>query len=211
MINNKLFVLITLLFAGIQHNSFSQGVIISSNKTDHLEKVSEWRTEKDEKYKDPAKTMFTKELLKDFSRLKYYDVDYTYRVPGKLTLYNDNRTFAIQTTGGQVYQYLIYGQVSFILRGKSLTLNVYQSQRSAKSGNKSGALFIPFTDKTSGSDTYGGGRYLVLDIPDSDILTLDFNMAYNPYCVYDPEHSCPIPPKENKLDVLVEVGEKMYP
>jgi len=199
---------VLLLFV---QNGFSQGVIYSSDKNDHNEKVLEWRKQKDATYKIKEKTMLTDELLEDFEGLNYYDVGYSYRVEGQLTKFTDGRTFAIQTTGGQIYNYLIYGQITFTLNGKSLTLNVYQSQRSAKSGDKKGALFIPFTDKTSGEETYGGGRYLVLDLPDNDTLTLDFNMAYNPYCVYNPDHSCPIPPKENRLEAAVEAGELMYP
>jgi len=69
---------------------------------------------------------------------------------------------------------------------------------------------VPFTDKTSGNESYGGGRYLVLDIPEGNQLNVDFNMAYNPFCVYNPEHSCPIPPSENDLPVKIPVGEMMY-
>jgi uncharacterized protein len=191
--------------------SLSQGVVHADNENEHNEKVVEWRKQKDVNYKIKEKTMLTDELLEDFDGLNYYDVDYSFRVEGQLTKFTDGRTFAIQTTGGQVYDYLIYGQVTFELNGKSLTLNVYQGQRSAKSGEKKGALFIPFTDNTSTNETYGGGRYLVLDLPDNDTLVLDFNMAYNPYCLYNPDHSCPLPPRENNLEVSVEAGELMYP
>ena len=201
----------SFLFCLSLRPAFSQGVIYAKNKGEHKQKVEEWRKQKDITYKDREKTMLTDELLPGFTGLKYYPIDYTYRVNGHLHRFTDGRKFAMQTTGGQAYDYFIYGQVSFVLEGKKLTLDVYQSQRSAQSGVKEGALFIPFTDATSGDETYGGGRYLVLDIPESDILPLDFNMAYNPYCVYDPEHSCPVPPKENALKVSVKAGELMYP
>lgn len=191
--------------------SFSQGVIEANNKKDYIEKAQDWRKQKNARYKIKEKTMLTDELLENFDHLNYYEVDYSFRVEGQLTKFADGRTFDIQTTGGQVYNYLIYGQVAFNLKGKSLTLNVYQGKRSAESGEKKGALFIPFTDTTSANETYGGGRYLVLDIPDTDTLVIDFNMAYNPYCVFNPDHSCPLPPKENNLEASVEAGELMYP
>ncbi len=191
--------------------AFSQGFIYADNSVEHQTKVTEWRKQKDEDYKVKEKTMLTEELMKDFEALKYYDIDYSYRISGTLKRFNDGRTFSINTTGGDVHEYLIYAQVTFKLNGKSLALDVYQGQGAAKSGKKKGALFIPFTDLTSGDATYGGGRYLVLDVPENDILILDFNMAYNPYCLYNPDHSCPIPPRENDLKVRVEAGELMYP
>lgn len=200
-----------LLFTFCISPGFSQGVINASNKEDHKQKVEEWRKQKDAAYKVKETSMLTDDLRADFKSLKYYPVNYTYRVEGQLDRFSDGRTFEIHTTGGQTYEYLIYGKVSFTLNGEELTLDVYQSKRSAKSDKKAGALFIPFTDSTSGDETYGGGRYLVLDIPEGNVLILDFNMAYNPYCVYNPDHSCPIPPKENALKVAVEAGELMYP
>lgn len=191
--------------------SYAQGFIYVDNKVDHFNKIDEWRKQKDIDYKDVDKTMLTAELMKDFSALKYYGIDYGQRVTSKLTKFNDGRTFIIKTTGGQDYEYLIYARADFELNGKKEFLNVYISKRSVESGRKKGALFIPFYDETSGDETYGGGRYLVLDLPDNDELVLDFNMAYNPYCVYNPDHSCPIPPRENHLDFKVEVGELMYP
>jgi uncharacterized protein len=200
----------SLLLIFCSQSGFSQGVVYAENEKEHYAKVLEWRKQKDENYKIKEKTMLSDELFVDFAGLNYYNVSYSYRIIGKLKRFAERKILPIQTTGGQVYDYIIFGQVAFVLNGKSFTLNVYQSQRSAKAGTKKGALFIPFTDNTSANETFGGGRYLVLDIPDSDQLTLDFNMAYNPYCVYDPEHSCPIPPRENNLEVAIEAGELMY-
>jgi len=98
----------------------------------------------------------------------------------------------------------------FNIDNKPYELSAYQSASLVGSNRKKGALFVPFTDQTSGEETYGGGRYLVLDIPNGDELDIDFNMAFNPFCVYNPEHSCPIPPSENHLSVKIPVGELMY-
>lgn len=72
------------------------------------------------------------------------------------------------------------------------------------------ALFVPFVDETSGKETYGSGRYLDLEQARGDDYVLDFNMAYNPYCAYNDDYVCPIPPRENKLPIEIRAGEKTY-
>jgi uncharacterized protein (DUF1684 family) len=69
-------------------------------------------------------------------------------------------------------------------------------------------ILIPFGDKTNGTETYGGGRYIDITIPEGNKAIIDFNMAYNPYCAYSAKYTCPIPPKENILDVEIKSGQK---
>ena len=71
-------------------------------------------------------------------------------------------------------------------------------------------LFLPFLDDTNGEESYGGGRYIDLKIPEGDQMTIDFNTAYNPYCAYDAKYSCPIVPRENYMDVEVRAGVKAF-
>ena len=71
------------------------------------------------------------------------------------------------------------------------------------------ALFVPFLDATTGTETYGAGRYLDLETDDDGTWTLDFNLAYHPSCVYDPRFSCPLTPPENRLGLRVEAGERL--
>jgi uncharacterized protein len=176
----------------------------------HKQKVEAFRKQKDDDYKIPEKTMLTPELMKDFEGLKYFPIDYKYSVKAKLTRFEDLPKIEIKTSTGKVADYVIYGKLLFKINKKPYELSVYQSARSVGSGRKKGALFVPFTDQTSGVTTYGGGRYLVFDIPEGNQLTIDFNMAYNPFCVYNPDHSCPIPPSENDLPIKIPVGEMMY-
>jgi uncharacterized protein (DUF1684 family) len=70
--------------------------------------------------------------------------------------------------------------------------------------------FVPFADATSGTETYGAGRYLELEYHGGSRFHVDFNQAYNPWCVYSPEYNCPIPPKENRLQVPIRAGEKDF-
>jgi hypothetical protein len=73
-------------------------------------------------------------------------------------------------------------------------------------------LFLPFRDATSGRETYGAGRYLEVEPPGPDGgVEIDLNYAYNPYCAYNPEWSCPIPPGENWLTVPIRAGERSFP
>ena len=103
------------------------------------------------------------------------------------------------------------GLVSFDVAGTRCRLAVYWLNEYA------GGIFIPFRDATSGAETYGGGRYLWDSAKGADLgssgdeLTLDFNFAYHPSCVYDPRWSCPLAPQENWLPVPVPAGERLAP
>ncbi len=200
---------ILLIFILSTHNILAQHTNPKKIKQ-HKKQIESFRKQKDADYRIPKKTMLTSELLKDFKGLKYFPIDYNYNVKAKLTRLESLPKIKIKTSTGKVSKYVIYGILSFNINGKSLQLNVYQSARLVGSFRTRDALFVPFTDKTSGKETYSGGRYLVLDIPTGNTLNLDFNMAYNPFCVYNPNHSCPIPPSENDLPVRIPVGEKMY-
>ena len=90
--------------------------------------------------------------------------------------------------------------------GSEQTLTLFRPSSGAEYG------FVPFTDATSGVETYGAGRYMDVEIPASGVesMILDFNRAYNPYCAYTHYYNCPIPPSENALSIEVKAGEKAY-
>ncbi|HEX4852444.1 MAG TPA: DUF1684 domain-containing protein, partial [Puia sp.] len=105
-----------------------------------------------------------------------------------------------------------YGRLTFKLHDTTLHLSVYQFQFLMAKEDTKNYLFIGFTDLTTASDTYGGGRYIdcvIEDIHDGKLM-LDFNKAYNPYCAYKSGYNCPIPPKENDLPIAILAGEKIY-
>jgi uncharacterized protein (DUF1684 family) len=117
----------------------------------------------------------------------------------------------MKTSTDRVPAYERYGEVTFELDGKELKLAVYRNKKMLDLSQDTNMLFIPFRDMTSGSETYGGGRYIDCEIPVAgDIIDLDFNKAYNPYCAYNHKYSCVIPPEENRLPVKIEAGEKVY-
>jgi uncharacterized protein (DUF1684 family) len=96
------------------------------------------------------------------------------------------------------------------LNGVNYKLEVYQSPEVSRMPGYKDHLFVPFTDKTNGNETYEIGRYIDMVIPSGDEVILDFNLAYNPYCSYNPNYSCPIPPAANDLPIEIKSGEKKY-
>ena len=112
----------------------------------------------------------------------------------------------VVTSKGTEQAYMKHGTFTFQLQGMTLRLAVYKSAEDPFARS----LFIPFSDETSGAETYNAGRYLDLEEQGGDDYQLDFNLAYNPYCAYNDQYTCPIPPRENKLPVKILAGEKNY-
>src|SRR2546429_9786608 len=110
------------------------------------------------------------------------------------------------TSTGPRQAYLRYGALAFEMEGRSLKLIVYKSAEDPYARS----LFIPFSDETSGRETYAAVRYLDLEGQGSDDYELDFNPAYKSYCAYGEQYTCPIPSIENKLPVKILAGEKNY-
>jgi uncharacterized protein (DUF1684 family) len=136
-----------------------------------------------------------------FTGLNYYDEDQALRF--RVTPQSaDGREVTIQTSDGRERIYTRDLEATVEIEGRQVTLTLYGTPH---------GLFLPFQDATSGNETYGGGRYLDVSGPGRDgTVTIDFNLAYSPFCAYDDRYSCPIPPVENRIDVPVRAGEKAY-
>jgi len=137
--------------------------------------------------------------------LVYFPPSLAYRVPAVLRLEPDETTMEMPTSTGQRRLMQRVGTLEFSLKGSPLTLGAFVEAGS----NDVDRLFVPFTDLTSGTETYPAGRYLDLDRTKTGIYIIDFNRAYNPYCYYNSTYDCPYPPRENRLKVPVRAGEKM--
>jgi len=175
----------------------------------HKKEIMNFRQDKDRFFKTSQESPLLDEQQWKFKNLSYYPVDIAYRVTARYQRLAKPVEFRIQTSTGHERVYTTIGRLDFTLSGKALTLFAYQEKGSeSKSGN---SLFVPFTDLTSGRDTYGAGRYLEMEAPAGETVVMDFNLAYNPYCAYNYNFSCPIPPPENKLEVAIEAGEKLFP
>ncbi len=148
----------------------------------------------------------------DTAHLRFFPADESYKVTATLELTPDEQPFELPTYSGKTKTYRKYGILSFSLKDTAVQLAVYQSQKLIQKSEYKNYLFVPFTDGTTYTETYGGGRYLDLDKTDisNGKIVLDFNKCYNPYCAYAGGYSCPIPPDENKLTIAIKAGEKIY-
>lgn len=147
----------------------------------------------------------------DTGYLRFYKTDPSYRVTATVNRTAGAAMFMIPTHSGKNKPYLEYGTLHFKLRGRKYVLHAYQSADTLKK-ELARYLFIPFTDKTNYTETYGGGRYMDIDTAEikSGKLVLDLNKCYNPYCAFAGGYSCPIPPKENALKTYIRAGEKLF-
>lgn len=161
-------------------------------------------------FADPATSPLTPEDRTSFTRLDRFPYDPAFRVTARFTPAERPRIFKMRTTTSREPLYRPYGTLVFTLGGKEFSLTVYQNiELIAKEGHAD-HLFLPFTDRTNGTSTYGGGRYIDLQGPLGEVVVVDLNHAYNPYCCYNSRYSCPVPPKENDLDVAVKAGVKAF-
>lgn len=144
--------------------------------------------------------------------LRFYPLAPAYRVAARFQKYTNSPWFKMATSGGQAQIQRRYGRLTFAIHDTIVHLTIYQSQELLQKAATRNYLFIPFTDATSGIESYGGGRYIDCMISDihNGMLVLDFNKAYNPYCAYTTGYNCPIPPRENDLRVAIRAGEKNY-
>jgi uncharacterized protein len=135
--------------------------------------------------------------------LAYFRINPSYRVPAILTPSDDLTVITMTTSAGGQRQMRRAGALRFTLRDQQLRLTAFVEGSADR-------LFVPFTDLTSGTDTYPGGRYLDLDRTVTGIYMVDFNRAYHPDCYYgDPTADCPYPPPENRLKVPIHAGERI--
>lgn len=163
-----------------------------------------------EEYMNPETSILLQEDFKDFHGLEFYPIDARFIVEAEFIRTPNEVPFLMPTSTSRLPEYVKYGEAHFSIDGNSYVLNLYKSTSLSQEAEYEDFLFLPFTDLTSGDGSYGGGRYLDLRIPESETIIIDFNKAYNPYCAYNPEYSCPIPPEENDLLIRVEAGVREF-
>lgn len=165
-----------------------------------------WQQKINADYKDASKSPLKAKDLRTFNGLEFFPFDSVYVVNAKFKPTPDTPWFSMKTTTDRVSKERVYGVASFELNGKSFQLNVYQGEEDLNSEDRKIELFLPFLDDTNGESSYAGGRYINLAIPTNDTIQIDFNKAYNPYCVYNEKYSCPIVPRENYLSTEIKAG-----
>lgn len=178
-------------------------ISLAQNKTEAAQK---YQTELISFYDNEETTPLDKDEKQVFKGITFFDIDEKYIIEAELELLKNQKPFLMPSTGKIQQKYKKYGVLHFEVDGQKLQLVVYQNIDLSKRKGFEKHLFLPFYDLTSGETTYGGGRYLDVEIPDSNKLIIDFNQAYNPYCAYSARYSCPITPEENFLDIEIKAG-----
>jgi uncharacterized protein (DUF1684 family) len=192
----------SLVLAGCsERNSAKQAV--SSPEDPRLQE----RLAKDATFKSGAESPIPESDRANFRGLSYYPLAPSLRFKVELHRYAGPKSIRMATNTGEIRGGLIYGYFEFQVEGHACKLQVYRLEDTSGRG---ASLFIPFRDATSGKETYGAGRYVDLVENTSGVYDLDFNRAYNPYCAYNSDYSCPVPPAENTLGLPIRAGEKIF-
>ena len=157
------------------------------------------RKAKDEFFKLDDMSPLTPEQRAAFDGLAYYDPNPDLDLEVTVTPFAEQKDVQIQTTTGETRWYRRYSEFTFSVDGQPARLTIYRAPH---------GFFLPFADANAGGETYGAGRYLEPEQGPSSTFYVDFNLAYNPYCAYSPDWTCPITPAENRLKVAIRAGEK---
>ena len=196
----------TILFCTLCYVSFSQ----EAGNAAYMAEINAHRQHyKNEFISEPRSPL----TARDTGLLDFYPPDPKWRIPARVKIIPKAPSFDMLTYSGDRRLYRIYATLQFDTDGRLYTLTLYQNLTlMANDSSYHDYLFLPFKDHTNGVETYGGGRYLDFRINDikKGMLILDFNKNYNPYCAYSDGYSCPIPPRENHLDMEVKAGERVF-
>lgn len=187
--------------------SGSQGPTPAAPDPAYAAQVRQARQQKDQAFRTAPTSPIPAGQRAAFNGLRYYGPNAAYRVTARLTRAAVLAPLPLALTGGSADAYARWGTAEFELGGRPQKLTLLQKQ-GVGTGQE---LFLPFTDPTNGRQTYAGGRYLDLPMPAPDAaeITLDFNAAYNPFCAYNHDYSCPRPPADNRFTVPVLAGEQL--
>ncbi|HCY76645.1 MAG TPA: hypothetical protein DHV28_12065 [Ignavibacteriales bacterium] len=143
------------------------------------------------------------ELVKNFKGVERFPIDESWKITAKFEAYNPVKEIDVPNVLGQISKEKCPGAVVFERDGKTYRIDAVD-----EGGDR---LFLIIADQTSGEETYGGGRFMYVNKPDSTgTILLDFNKAYNPPCVFTKYATCPLPPLQNYLKLRIEAGEKVY-
>tara|TARA_R110002049_G_scaffold18326_9_gene70240 strand:+ start:8289 stop:8957 length:669 start_codon:yes stop_codon:yes gene_type:complete len=208
----QLFLILVIFMLGCKekryHDQKQEKMFVEEGSS--LENIVQFQKKMNEEFKDPETSPLPDRFRKDFTTLDFYKPDTTYRVIAKFTRTPEALPFLMPTTTERQTEEVVYGVATFSLNGRNHKLEIYQNQELRQQEKYRNYLFLPFADLTNGEETYGGGRYLDLTIPEGETIVLDFNKAYNPYCAYNPKYSCPLVPKQNRLDIEILAGVKAF-
>ncbi|NNC82184.1 MAG: DUF1684 domain-containing protein [Flavobacteriales bacterium] len=197
----------SILFQYMLFSVLATACAITST-SDCLTSHERFLQEQHEIFSDAERSPLLEKDREGFQSINYYPYDAKYCVRARWVRTEDELPFEMPTSTERRPMYIKYGELHFDVDGEQLVLSAYQNIELSKDSEWENYLFIPFNDLTNGETTYGGGRYLDFEIPETEWITLNLNNTYHPLCSYDHRYSCPIPPEENMLDVRIEAGVK---
>jgi uncharacterized protein (DUF1684 family) len=166
-----------------------------------MSSLADFRAEKNQFFATHAQSPLTPEQKQTFDGLKYFPENKALRLEVEVEEFPIADPVEVQTSTGDVRIYHRYGRISFHAEGKEASLTIYDTDF---------GFFLPFVDSLAKTETYGAGRYLEPEALENGNFLVDFNLAYNPYCAYNAQFSCPLPPFENRIKVPIRAGEKMF-
>ena len=175
-----------------------------------LDSIEKFQKGMNAEYADAKTSPLLPEDLKDFQSLDFYPANAQFFVVAKFIRTENEPPFEMKTTTTRKPVYVKYGEAHFSIDGQDFKLNIYSNIELSKKKEYKDYLFLPFSDLTCGNESYIGGRYLDLEIPQGNTIVIDFNRSYNPYCAYNPKYSCPKVPLENDLKIEIRAGVKKF-
>lgn len=197
------FALISLLFGACKDKRTDD-----QEMKKYIDELIKERKEKDYGLQFDINSPFNRDTTVTFKPLNYYEPNPEFIFKSRLIEYDIQDTVQILGTKGETRPTIVLGYVELAKDNKVHKINVY------KSFDRTGSSYysIWFTDRTTGNETYGVGRYLDFQLNENPdfIYTIDFNKAYNPYCAYSAMFTCPIPRTEDYIDMEIEAGEKNF-
>lgn len=181
-------------------------VLNLNGQSTYVKQLEHHRDSINHHFADPETSILDSALIPTFDHLPFFEIDSTFQVNASFKKAKKRRTIIMKTSTDRMAEYLIYGTISFELKGEKCKLTVYRNKAHTSHPLYKDYLFLPFTDMSTGEESYGTGRYLDLKISDLDHLILDFNYCYAPYCAYSDRYSCPVPPSNNHINLKVLAG-----
>ena len=166
-----------------------------------MSELERFRKNKDEFFQTDHHSPLTPEQKQNFTGLNYFPENADLDLAVEVERFDKGDMVKIQTNTGDVQTYERFGRFEFVLEGEEASLTIYSNEY---------GFFLPFTDALAGETTYGAGRYLEPEELPDGLFKVDFNQAYNPYCAYNPNWSCPLTPFENRLKIPIQAGEKVF-
>jgi uncharacterized protein (DUF1684 family) len=170
----------------------------------YVDDLEALRREKDRFFRTSPQSPIPRAARASFEGLSYFPPGERWRVSARVERFPEPELLEIPTSTGEPRAYLRWATLRFEVEGREAALTALLPVEGDRD-----RLFVPFRDATSAEETYGGGRYLDVEAPGAGEALVDFNLAYNPWCVYADDYSCPLPPPENRLPIRVEAGERM--